>query len=78
MTDFAWPPDYYCLPLGAPGAVYKPSAKPCPKCGTWVFLVVVQLSGLATVMCPNCCRLKPGDRVLGSLDRERWVFQKRA
>lgn len=70
-----WPPEFYPLPAGVPGAICKGEARPCPKCREMNFLVVMTASGLPAVCCPNCVRRKDGDRVLGTLDRANWTFR---
>lgn len=73
-----WPPDFYLLP-GLNAGVAKADARPCPgrpgkPCGAWAFVVVETAAGGVSVACPNCCRFKDADRVVGTLDRRNWTF----
>lgn len=66
-----WPNDFHVLPDDS--AIHRPSTRPC-RCGKTIFSVVRTAMGTCSVQCPACCRPKPGDRVLGTLDVKTWKW----
>lgn len=72
---FAWPPEFFVLPCGS--GIVKADIRPCRKCGS-EFVVVQSAAKLCSYQCPKCCRSKPGDRVLGTIDRETWTIRRGA
>ncbi len=71
MTD-EWPPEFFVLPDGT--GIFKPDARPCGVCGNNDFLLVQTPVG-QRVQC-KCVKVKRGEKIMGSLDRERWVLRK--
>ncbi len=67
-----WPPEFYVLPDGT--GIVKADARPCGICGNNDFLLV-QTSNGQRVQC-KCAKVKRGEKILGSLDRTRWVLTK--
>lgn len=74
-----WGPEFFVLPNGA--GVIRKDAKPCAgtrrgPCGNWDFAVVETAAGGVSVQCMRCVPQKQGDRILGVLDRRKWVFRR--
>ncbi len=67
-----WPHEFYVLPDGT--GIFKADARPCGVCGKDDFLLVQTAMG-QRVQCP-CVKVKRGERVLGTLNRERWILRR--
>jgi hypothetical protein len=68
-----WPPEFLVLPDGS--ACLKSDLKPCRKCGA-EFVVVMTALKTCSVQCPKCVKLKPDDRVIGTIDRREWIVKR--
>ncbi len=67
-----WPPEFFVLPDGS--GIVKGDAKPCGVCGANEFIVVQTAIG-QRAQC-QCVKVKRGEKILGVLDRVRWVLRK--
>ncbi len=69
---YVWPREFYELPDG--NGIVKADARPCGACGSDEFQVVQTALG-QRAQC-KCVKLKRGDKVIGQLDRKRWILHK--